>query len=93
MRSRADVVVVGGGATGTGIARDLAMRGADVILLEKDSLAEGTSGRMHGLLHSGSRYAVSDPESARQCIAENRILREIASHCVEETGGLFVQLD
>ncbi|MFW6003257.1 MAG: anaerobic glycerol-3-phosphate dehydrogenase subunit GlpA [Halanaeroarchaeum sp.] len=93
MRSRADVVVVGGGATGTGIARDLAMRGADVILLEKDSLAEGTSGRMHGLLHSGARYAVSDPESARQCIAENRILREIATHCVEETGGLFVQLD
>ncbi|MGM0398909.1 MAG: anaerobic glycerol-3-phosphate dehydrogenase subunit GlpA [Halobacteriota archaeon] len=92
MQSRADVVVVGGGATGAGIARDLAMRGADVLLLEKDSLAEGTSGRMHGLLHSGARYAVADPESARQCIAENRILREIATHCIEATGGLFVQL-
>lgn len=92
MQSRADVVVVGGGATGTAIARDLAMRGADVVLFERGGLADGTSGRMHGLLHSGARYAIADPESARQCIAENRILRDAASHCVEETGGLFVQL-
>lgn len=92
MQSRADVVVVGGGATGTGIARDLAMRGVEVVLVERDSLAEGTSGRMHGLLHSGARYAVADQSSAEQCIAENRILRDIAAHCVEETGGLFVQL-
>ncbi|MFW5937502.1 MAG: anaerobic glycerol-3-phosphate dehydrogenase subunit GlpA [Halanaeroarchaeum sp.] len=92
MQSRADVVVVGGGATGMGIARDLAMRGADVALVERDSLAGGTSGRMHGLLHSGARYAIADRESAEQCIAENRILRDVAAHCVEETGGLFVQL-
>ena len=92
MQSRAAVVIVGGGATGTGIARDLAMRGAEVVLVERDSLAEGASGRMHGLLHSGARYAVADQQSAEQCIAENRILRDIAAHCVEETGGLFVQL-
>jgi len=46
---------------------------------------------MHGLLHSGGRYAVSDRASARECIEENEVLREIAGHCVEETGGLFVQ--
>lgn len=85
------VLVVGGGSTGTGIARDLAMRGVDVTLVEQGNLTHGTTGRMHGLLHSGGRYAVADRASARECIRENRILRDIASHCVEMTGGLFVQ--
>ncbi|EMA37991.1 anaerobic glycerol-3-phosphate dehydrogenase subunit GlpA [Halococcus hamelinensis] len=85
------VAVIGGGSTGTGIARDLAMRGFDVTLVEKGNLTHGTTGRMHGLLHSGGRYAVSDRSSARECIEENRVLREIATHCVEMTGGLFVQ--
>ncbi|GGL66477.1 anaerobic glycerol-3-phosphate dehydrogenase subunit GlpA [Halocalculus aciditolerans] len=91
MESRTAVVVVGGGATGVGIARDLAMRGVDVTLVEQGNLTHGTTGRMHGLLHSGARYAVADRASAEECIAENRVLREIAAHCVEETGGLFVQ--
>ena len=86
------VVVVGGGVTGTGVARDLAMRGAEVVLLERDRLAAGTSGRMHGLLHSGARYALSDPDAAAECLHENAILRDIAGHCIEDTGGLFVSL-
>ncbi len=86
------VLVIGGGSTGTGIARDLAMRGVDVTLVEKGNLTNGTTGRMHGLLHSGARYSVSDRASARECIEENRVLRDIAGHCVEETGGLFVQM-
>ena len=86
-----EVLVVGGGSTGCGIARDLAMRGVAVTLVERGNLTHGTTGRMHGLLHSGGRYAVSDTESARECIEENRILRDIAAHCVEMTGGLFVQ--
>ena len=86
-----EVLVVGGGSTGCGIARDLAMRGVDVTLVEKGNLTHGTTGRMHGLLHSGGRYAVSDQASATECIEENYVLREIAGHCVEETGGLFVQ--
>lgn len=86
------VLVVGGGSTGCGIARDLAMRGVDTTLVEQGNLTHGTTGRMHGLLHSGGRYAVSDRASARECIEENRVLREIAGHCVETTGGLFVQL-
>ncbi|GAB3028835.1 anaerobic glycerol-3-phosphate dehydrogenase subunit GlpA [Natronobiforma cellulositropha] len=90
-RSTTDVLVLGGGSTGCGIARDLALRGLEVTLVERGNLTHGTTGRMHGLLHSGGRYAVSDRASARECIAENRILREIAGHCVEQTGGLFVK--
>jgi len=85
------VLVVGGGSTGAGVARDLAVRGLEVTLVEQGNLTHGTTGRMHGLLHSGGRYAVADPDSAAECIAENRVLRDIAAHCVEMTGGLFVK--
>lgn len=83
------VVVIGGGATGIGTLRDLCMRGVPAILLEQGGLAHGTSSRFHGLLHSGGRYAVSDNESARECIEENMIVRRIGRQCVEETEGFF----
>ncbi len=92
MTVETDALVVGGGATGAGVARDLALRGVDVTLVERDGLAAGTSGRSHGLLHSGARYADSDPRGAGECIEENRVLRSIAGECVRETGGLFVQV-
>lgn len=85
------VVVIGGGATGTGILRDLAMRGIRCLLLEQGDLASGTSSRFHGLLHSGARYAPKDPEAARECIAENAVLRRIGGYCVEDTEGYFVR--
>src|SRR5689334_17546205 len=85
-----DVLVIGGGATGAGVAWDAALRGFDVILADRADLAEGTSGRFHGLLHSGGRYAVKDPHAARECIAENVIVRKIAADCIEDTGGFFV---
>ena len=91
MSSTPSVLVVGGGSTGAGVARDLAVRGLEVTLVEQGNLTHGTTGRMHGLLHSGGRYAVADPDSAAECIAENRVLRDIAAHCVEMTGGLFVK--
>lgn len=87
-----DVIIIGGGATGAGTARDCAMRGLRVLLVERDDIATGASGRNHGLLHSGARYAVRDSESAEECIRENRILRSIAANCVEDTGGLFITL-
>ena len=83
------VVVIGGGATGIGILRDLSMRGVKAVLLEQGGLAHGTSSRFHGLLHSGARYAVGDVEAARECIEENNILRRIGWHCVEESEGFF----
>ena len=74
MTLQTEVLVVGGGATGAGIAWDAALRGYDVILVDRADLAEGTSGRFHGLLHSGGRYVVKDPVAARECIEENEIL-------------------
>jgi glycerol-3-phosphate dehydrogenase len=67
-RIQADVLVIGGGATGMGVAWDAALRGFDVVLVERGDLAEGTSGRFHGLLHSGGRYVVKDPVAARECV-------------------------
>lgn len=87
-----DVIVIGGGATGAGTARDCALRGLKVLLIERFDFTNGATGRNHGLLHSGARYAVTDRESASECIEENMILRRIASHCVEDTGGLFITL-
>ncbi|MEW6623771.1 MAG: FAD-dependent oxidoreductase [Bacillota bacterium] len=90
MGHKVQVVVIGGGATGAGILWDLTLRGIESLLVERDDLATGTSGRFHGLLHSGARYVVNDIHSAAECIQENKILREIAPHCIEDTGGVFV---
>jgi len=87
---KTEVLVIGGGATGAGIVRDLAMRGFKTILVEKSDLSTGTTGRYHGLLHSGGRYVVKDQLAAKECIEENRILRRIIPHCIEDTGGFFV---
>ncbi len=87
-----DVIIVGGGITGAGTARDCALRGLRVLLIERHDIATGATGRNHGLLHSGARYAVTDRESASECIKENMILKKIARHCVDETSGLFITL-
>lgn len=87
-----DVIIIGGGITGVGTARDCALRGLRTLLVERFDLTNGATGRNHGLLHSGARYAVTDRESAAECIRENRILKRIASNCVDETGGLFITL-
>lgn len=91
MRSiETEVLVIGGGATGTGVVADLALRGFRCAIVEKRDLAHGTTGRYHGLLHSGGRYAVKDPKAATECIEENMILRKVLPHCIEDTGGFFV---
>lgn len=86
------VVIVGGGGTGGALAHDLALRGLRVVLVERHGLTSGTTGRHHGLLHSGARYAVNDAESAAECIRENRILRRICPGSFELNDGLFVAL-
>lgn len=92
MEKTYDIIIIGGGATGAGIARDCSLRGVRSLLLERSDISTGATGRNHGLLHSGARYAVTDHESAVECIRENMILRKIAAHCVEETDGLFISL-
>ena len=86
------VVVVGGGGTGGAVAHDLALRGLNVTVLERGEVTSGTTGRHHGLLHSGARYAVADAVSAVECVEENQILRRIAPGSFEENDGLFVAL-
>ena len=87
-----DVIVIGGGATGAGTVRDCALRGLKTLIVERYDFTTGATGRNHGLLHSGARYAVTDSESATECIEENMVLRKIARHCVEEHDGLFITL-
>jgi glycerol-3-phosphate dehydrogenase len=88
----AHVLILGGGGTGGALAHDLALRGLRVTLVERGELTSGTTGRHHGLLHSGARYAVNDRESAVECIEENTILRAIAPGSFEENDGLFVAI-
>jgi glycerol-3-phosphate dehydrogenase len=61
-----------------------------VTLVERGELTSGTTGRHHGLLHSGARYAVKDRESAVECIEEREILRRVCPGTFEENDGLFV---
>ncbi len=87
------VLVIGGGATGTAVARDLALRGVQCILVEKADLNAGASGGNHGLLHSGGRYVSNDQEAARECKLEGDIIKKLMPQCVENTGGLFVAVE
>jgi glycerol-3-phosphate dehydrogenase len=87
------VVIIGGGGTGAALAHDLTLRGFEVSLFERGEFLSGTTGRHHGLLHSGARYAVHDPVAARECIRENKILRKIAPGALEQNDGLFVAIN
>ncbi|MFT8872336.1 MAG: anaerobic glycerol-3-phosphate dehydrogenase subunit GlpA [Sporolactobacillus sp.] len=87
-----DVAVIGGGVTGVGVLRDLALRGIRALLIEQGDLGHGTSTRNHGLLHSGCRYAVRDPEAAAESYHENLIIKRTVPGSIEKTGGLFVKL-
>lgn len=87
---RYDVVVIGGGAIGTSTFRDLSMRGLEVALIERSRLSEGTTKHSHQNLLGGMRYAVKDPNVAKNCARENRILSEIAPDIVGETEGYFI---
>lgn len=86
-------VIIGGGGTGAATAHDLALRGFRVTLIERGELTSGTTGRHHGQLHSGARYAVRDPAIGRECMQETTVLRRIASESIEMNYGLFVALD
>ncbi|MBI5054543.1 MAG: FAD-dependent oxidoreductase [Chloroflexi bacterium] len=90
MKLSTEILILGGGATGLGAGWDAALRGFKTLVLEKGDLAHGTSGRYHGLLHSGGRYVIRDPQSARECAEENQRLRRLLPSAIENTGGFFV---
>ena len=86
------VLIIGAGATGTSLARDLALRGVESVVVEKGDVNAGASGRNHGLLHSGARYVAGDLDVARECRVEGTVLRRIAAQAIEDTKGYFVAL-
>ncbi len=92
-RHDARVCIIGGGGTGAAPAYDLALRGLSVVLFEQGELTSGTTGRHHGQLHSGARYAVGDRAIARECMEETIILRRIVPEAIEYNGGVFVAVD
>jgi glycerol-3-phosphate dehydrogenase len=80
---RADLLVIGGGINGAGIARDAAMRGLRTILVEQNDLASGTSSRSSRLIHGGLRYLEQGEFGlVLEANRERRILRRIAPHLV-----------
>jgi glycerol-3-phosphate dehydrogenase len=86
-------IVIGSGSTGAATAHDLALRGFAVTVVERGEVACSTTGRNHGLLHSGGRYAVKDAEAGEECIVERDILARIVPEVLELNGGLFVAVD
>jgi len=78
---RFDLVVIGGGVTGAGIARDAALRGLSVALLEARDFASGTSSRSSKMIHGGLRYLLQGHLAiVKEAAAERQILRRIAPH-------------
>ena len=91
-KSMPRIIVIGGGATGCGVARDLVLRGYKTILVESGNLGSGTSSRSHGMLQSGARYAVTETSFAAECYRERNIISKIFPKAVNLIGGLFIRL-
>lgn len=73
-----DVIVIGGGVNGTGVARDLALRGVKVALFEKNDLAFGASGNNSGMIHGGPRYLTDHPSVTEQSCRDSGYIQQIA---------------
>ncbi len=75
-----DVAVIGGGVNGTGVARDLSLRGIKVVLFERNDLAFGASGNSSGMIHGGVRYLQSNPKVTRDSCRDSGYIQAIAPH-------------
>ncbi|MEO7113398.1 MAG: glycerol-3-phosphate dehydrogenase/oxidase [Polyangiaceae bacterium] len=75
-----DVAVIGGGVNGTGVARDLSLRGIKVVLLERNDLAFGASGNSSGMIHGGLRYLQSNPKVTKESCRDSGFIQAIAPH-------------
>jgi len=83
---RFDLLVIGGGITGVGVARDAAMRGLSVALIESQDFASGTSSRSSKMIHGGLRYLVAgDISVVKESASERAILHRIAPHLAQKT--------
>jgi glycerol-3-phosphate dehydrogenase len=75
-----DVVVIGGGVNGVGVARDASMRGLSVALFERNDLAFGASGNSSGMIHGGLRYLTDDPQVTESSCRDSGHIQTIAPH-------------
>lgn len=75
---RFDVCVIGGGVNGTGVARDLALRGLRVVLFERNDLAFGASGNSSGMIHGGVRYLETNPSVTETSCRDSGYIQQIA---------------
>ncbi len=75
-----DVVVIGGGVNGLGVARDASMRGLTVALFERNDLAFGASGNSSGMIHGGPRYLTYDPHVTETSCRDSGHIQAIAPH-------------
>ena len=75
-----DVIVIGGGVNGTGVARDCALRGLRVALFERHDLAFGASGNSSGMIHGGPRYLTTDPDVTYSSCLDSGHIQRIAPH-------------
>jgi len=75
-----DVIILGGGANGAGAARDCALRGLRVLLLEKADFGVGASGNSSGMIHGGIRYMLSDRKVTELACRDSGYIQKIAPH-------------
>lgn len=88
--SEVDLLVIGGGIVGAGVARDAARRGLSVAVVEMNDLASGTSSRSSKLVHGGLRYLEQyELGLVFESVSERRILMDLAPHLVNPLGFLF----
>ncbi len=80
MSGEYDVIILGGGVNGTGTARDCAMRGLSVLLLEKADFGVGASGNSSGMIHGGIRYMLSDRKVTALAARDSGYIQRIAPH-------------
>jgi glycerol-3-phosphate dehydrogenase len=89
-----DIIVIGGGATGVGVAIDAASRGYDVLLLEQSDFGKGTSSRSTKLVHGGVRYLQQGNVSlVMEALKERGLLRQNAPHLVKDLGFVVPNYD
>lgn len=84
-----DVIVIGGGINGTGVARDCALRGLRVVLFEKNDLAFGASGNNSGMIHGGPRYLTDHPEVTEESCRDSGYIQAIAPNLLFRIPFLF----
>ncbi len=82
MASEYQAIVIGGGITGAGVARDCAMRGIKTLLLEKNDFGSGTTGTCMGMMHGGVRYMITEPEVTRLSCTESGIIQRLIPYLV-----------